>query len=86
MTSTQTCQICDRGVGHEIDMIGFDVDPDRGNICVTKCRSCRKTLTFEAREEEECCDHRYVGKDLYRAETDTSQHDKYGDYEDLDEI
>ena len=60
--TTETCGLCDRGVGHEIDMIGFDVDPDRGNICVTKCRSCRKVLTFEATEECECCDHRYVGK------------------------
>ena len=77
----EICSTCDRGVGHEIDMIGFDVDPDRGNICVTKCRSCRKALTFEANEEEECCDHRYVGEDLYRAEAASGQHDQYDDME-----
>ena len=77
----ESCSTCDRGVGHEIDMIGFDVDPDRGNIYVTKCRSCRKALTFEANEEEECCDHRYVGEDLYRAEAASGQHDQYDDME-----
>ena len=81
MTS-ETCNICDRGVGHEIDMIGFDVDPDRGNVCVTKCRSCRKTLTFDATQEEECCDHRYVGEDLYRAEADSGQHDVPDEFDD----
>ena len=80
MTS-ETCNICDRGVGLEIDMIGFDVDPDRGNVCVTKCRSCRKTITFEATQEEECCDHRYVGEDLYRAEADSGQHDEPDEFD-----
>ena len=85
MTS-ETCEICDRGVGHEVNMIGFDVDPDRGNICVTECRSCRKPLTFEATDEFECCDHRYVGEDLFRAEADSGQHDDYDEFEDIEEL
>jgi hypothetical protein len=85
MTS-ETCEICDRGVGHEVNMIGFDVDPDRGNICVTKCRSCRKSLTFEATDEFECCDHRYVGEDLFRAEAAGGQHDDYDEFEDEEEF
>lgn len=85
MTS-ETCSICDRGVGHEIDMIGFDVYPDRGNICVTNCRSCRKDLTFEATEECECCDHRYVGEDLFRAEAYSGQHDEPEEFEDAEEL
>ncbi len=83
--SSETCIICDSGVGHEIDMIGFDVDPDRGNICVTKCQSCKKILTVEATEEEECCDHRYVGEDLYRAEAASGEHDVYDEFEDTDD-
>ncbi len=83
--SSETCIICDSGVGHEIDMIGFDVDPDRGNICVTKCQSCKKILTFEATEEEECCDHRYVGEDLFRAEAASGEHDVYDEFEDTDD-
>ena len=82
--SSGTCTICDRGVGHEINMIGFDIDPDLGNICVTKCRSCRKTLTFEATDEEECCGHRYVGEDLYRAEAADGSHDEHEDFDPLD--
>jgi len=66
-------------------MIGFDADPDKGNICVTKCRSCRKTLNFEATEEEECCGHRYVGEDLYRAEAADGSHDEYEDFESPDQ-
>ena len=66
-------------------MIGFDVDPDRGNICVTKCRSCRKILTFEATDEFECCDHRYVGEDLFRVEASGGQHDDCGEFEDTEE-
>jgi len=85
MTS-ETCEICDRGVGHEVNMIGFNVDPDQGNICVTECRSCRKPLTFEATDESECCDHRYVGEDLFRAEADSGQHDVYGEFEDIEEL
>lgn len=82
--SNEACAVCDSGAGHEIDMIGFDVDPDRGNFCVTKCQSCRKTLTFEATEEEECCGHRYVGEDLYRAEAADGSHDEYEDFDSLD--
>ena len=77
--TNKTCGLCDRGVGHEINMTGFDVDLNKGNICVTKCRSCHKTLTFEATEEEECCDHRYVGEDLSRAEADSGEHDEFDD-------
>ena len=84
--SSETCSICDRGVGHEIDMIGFDVDSDQGNICMTKCRSCRKVLTFEANDEFECCDHRYVGEDLFRAEADSGQHDVYEEFEEFEEL
>lgn len=67
-------------------MIGFDVDPDQGNLCVTKCQTCRKVLTFEAIDEFECCDHRYVGEDLFRVEADSGQHDVYGEFEDLEEL
>ena len=80
--NSETCGLCDRGVGHEINMIGFDVDPDQGNICVTKCRTCRKVLTFEATDEFECCDHRYVGEDLFRAEADSGQHDVPDEFDD----
>ena len=83
---SETCVICDRGVGHEVNMIGFNVDPDQGNICVTECRSCRTVLTFEATDEFECCDHRYVGEDLFRAEADSGQHDVYGEFEDTEEL
>jgi len=86
LMTSETCEICDRGVGHEVNMIGFDVDPDRGNICVTKCRSCRKSLTFEATDEFECCDHRYVGEDLFRAEAAGGQHDDYDEFEDEEEF
>ena len=81
---SENCGICDTGIGHEINMIGFDFDPDQGNVCVTKCRSCRKTLIFEATDEDECCDHRYVGEDLFRAEADSGQHDVYGEFEDVE--
>ena len=84
--NSETCEICDKGIGHEIDMIGFDVAPDQGNICMAKCRSCRKALTFEATDEFECCGHRYVGEDLFRAEADSGQHDVYGEFEDLEEL
>ena len=86
LITSETCEICDRGVGHEVNMIGFDLDPDRGNICVTKCRSCRKSLTFEATDEFECCDHRYVGEDLFRAEAAGGQHDDYDEFEDEEEF
>ena len=82
--NSETCEICDKGIGHEIDMIGFDVAPDQGNICMAKCRSCRKVLTFEATDEFECCDHRYVGEDLCRAEAASGQHDDYDETEDAD--
>ena len=86
LITSETCEIWDRGVGHEVNMIGFDLDPDRGNICVTKCRSCRKSLTFEATDEFECCDHRYVGEDLFRAEAAGGQHDDYDEFEDEEEF
>jgi len=82
--SNEACTLCDSGVGHEIDMIGFDAHPDRGKICVNKCQSCRKTLIFEATEEEECCGHRYVGEDLYRAEAADGSHDELEDYDPRD--
>ena len=65
-------------------MIGFDVDPDQGDICVTRCRSCCKTLIFMATDELECCDHRYVGEDLFRAESASGQHDDYDETVDAD--
>jgi len=73
--TTETCGLCDRGVGHEINMIGFGVELDKSNICVTKCRSCRKVLNCEAADEFECCDHRYVSEDLFRAEADSGRSD-----------
>ena len=66
----EVCEVCDRGSGHCANMVGFDSDPDNGDDCITKCRTCKTSLTFKSREEEECCDHRYVGEDLYRAEAD----------------
>ena len=57
-------------------MVGFDNDTDNGDDCITKCRTCKATLTFKSREEEECCDHRYVGEDLYRAEADSGLWDE----------
>jgi hypothetical protein len=74
-TKTESCQECERGVGHCSLMIGFDLESDPGDICVVKCRTCKSTLTFGATDEEECCDHRYVGEDLYRAEAYSGQWD-----------
>jgi len=83
---TELCDLCDRGVGHCSNMIGFDNDPDEGDLCVVKCRSCKNTLSFKSRDEGECCGHRYVGEDLWYAEAASGEHDEYGDSEDLGEI
>jgi hypothetical protein len=39
-----------------------------------------------ATDELECCDHRYVGEDLFRAEAGSGQHDDYGEFEDEEEF
>ena len=77
---TESCEVCERGVGHCSNMVGYDNDPERGNICIVKCRTCQKTLMFEATDEEECCDHRYVGEDLYQSEDYYGEHDDPEDF------
>ena len=72
----EPCEVCLRGVGHCSNMVGYDNDPERGNICIVKCRTCQKTLMFESTDEEECCEHRYVGEDLFQSEAYCGQHDE----------
>ena len=74
------CEVCERGVGHCSNMVGYDNDPERGNICVVKCRTCQKTLMFAATDEEECCEHRYVGEDLFQSEAYYGVHDDPEDF------
>ena len=76
----EPCEVCERGIGHCSNMVGYDNDPERGKLCIVKCRTCQKTLTFNSTDEEECCEHRYVGEDLYQSEAYYGQHD---DPEDL---
>ena len=71
----EPCEVCLRGVGHCSNMVGYDNDPERGNICIVKCRTCQKTLMFESTDEEECCEHRYVGEDLFQSEAYYGQYD-----------
>ncbi len=59
--SQQECAACVGGWGHQVDMTdGFE--------CKVRCYQCREPLVIHAQDEEWCCDHRYVGEDLWRAE------------------
>jgi hypothetical protein len=58
------CRACEGGWGHEVDMTdGYD--------CKFRCRVCREVHVIDARSDTDCCDHRYVGEDLWRAEQAT---------------
>ena len=57
----EECAACAGGWGHEVDMTD-------GYECRFRCRVCREVQVIDARDETECCDHRYVGEDLWRAE------------------
>lgn len=61
-------------------MVGYKIDPEHGNLCIDKCRTCRKILSFDSRDEEECCEHRYVGEDLFRSEAYYGLHDDPEDF------
>ena len=61
------CEACSGGWGHEVDMTdGFD--------CRFRCRTCQKELVIHAQHDDWCCDHRYVGEDLWRSEAYYGQH------------
>ena len=55
------CEACSGGWGHEVDMTD-------GYECKFRCRTCREELVVHAQQDEWCCEHRYVGEDLWRAE------------------
>ena len=84
--SEETCRVCDRGIGHEVD-----IDLDDPPYCYVRCRVCKREMRFKATQAEECCGHRYVGEDLFRADAYYGAHDDYsdewgeGDFEDWTE-
>ena len=79
--TTSTCTVCDRGIGHEID-----IDLDDPPYCYARCRVCKKDMRFKATQAVECCGHRYVGEDLFRADAYYGAHDDYSDeFEDYSE-
>ena len=55
------CEACNGGWGHEVDMTD-------GYECKFFCRTCLEELVVHAKQDEWCCEHRYVGEDLWRAE------------------
>lgn len=73
-TNDEVCEVCDRGIGHEVDM-DWDDPPN----CTTKCRVCKTILKFKGTQDRECCGHRYVGEDLFRADAYYGAHDDYSD-------
>ena len=68
------CDVCDRGIGHEVD-----IDLDDPPYCRVRCRVCKSEMRFEATQDRECCGHRYVGEDLFRADAHFGAHDDYSD-------
>lgn len=57
------CPDCAGGWGHQIDM-------NDSFECRVRCFVCREVQVFDPQSETDCCDHRYVGEDLWRAESD----------------
>jgi hypothetical protein len=57
----ENCKACSGGWGHQVDMTD-------GDLCKFRCRSCREEIVVDAKDDDWCCDHRYVGEDLWRAE------------------
>ena len=55
------CEACSGGWGHQVDMTN-------GYECEFHCRVCREAMVVHAQEDDWCCDHRYVGEDLWRSE------------------
>ena len=62
------CEACNGGWGHEVDMTD-------GYECEFFCRTCEKVLVVHAKQDVRCCEHRYVGEDLWRAEEYYNQWD-----------
>jgi len=55
------CEACSGGWGHEVDMTD-------GNECQFCCGTCGEELVVHAKQDRWCCEHRYVGEDLWRGE------------------
>ena len=55
------CEACSGGWGHEVDMTD-------GYECQFCCRTCGEELVVHAKQDRWCCEHRYVGEDLWRGE------------------
>ena len=55
------CEACTSGWGHQVSMT-------QGGDCKFRCRGCRAETVVHAQQEHWCCEHRYVGEDLWRAE------------------
>lgn len=58
------CRTCEIGRGHEVDI----TDSANGYQCSFRCRVCRTAHLIGSEDDLECCGHRYVGEDLFRAE------------------
>ena len=71
---TPNCEVCDRGIGHEVD-----IDLDDPPFCYARCYVCKTDMRFRATQSRECCGHRYVGEDLFRADAYYGDHDEYFD-------
>ena len=78
--SSESCYVCSRGIGHEVD-----IDLDDPPYCYARCRVCKTDMRFKATQDRECCGHRYVGEDLFRADAYYGAHDDYSD-EDFSEF
>lgn len=63
----QDCEACSGGWGHQVDMTD-------GYECRFRCRVCREVMVIDAKDEDWCCDHRYVGEDLWRSEEYYGEH------------
>jgi hypothetical protein len=78
--SEKQCYVCERGIGHVVD-IDLD-DPPYGR---RKCKVCETEIRVRSNEARECCGHRYVGENLFRADEYYGEHDEYDDYDEYDE-
>jgi hypothetical protein len=73
LKTEQECSVCEEGIGHEVD-IGLYDPPS----CCQNCFVCRTELRLKSQHSVECCGHRYVGEDLFRADAYYGKHDVYG--------
>jgi hypothetical protein len=78
--SEERCYVCDRGIGHVVD-----IDLDDAPYGRRKCKVCETEIRVRSNEARECCGHRYVGEDLFRADEYYGGHDEYEDYEGYDD-